>query len=115
MLRSTRKSVSTKPATLTKSASHPEMSWSSSSEHAPSQSMKLQALKSPSAFSNRIKKKELVNLASQLAIMTKSGVDLATALQSLVRQCSHPTLKPILTDIHENVLGGKRVSESLAQ
>lgn len=81
---------------------------------APAQGVQ-RTIKAVPAFSKRVSKKELVNMTSQLAIMTKSGVDLASALQSLVRQCTHPTLKFVLLDVQENVLGGKRVSESLAQ
>lgn len=66
-------------------------------------------------FAKRVGPKELANLTSQLAIMTKSGVDLASALKSLSRQCTHSTLKTVLTDVHENVLSGNSLSESLAQ
>jgi len=61
----------------------------------------------------RVPKRELVNLTSQLAIMIRSGVDVAGALQSLARQCRRPGLKDILEQIHEDVMGGKAFSESL--
>src|SRR5262245_1578590 len=71
--------------------------------------------KSVSTFAKRVSKKELANLTSQMAIMTKSGVDVASAIQSLVRQSKHPTLKTILEEVHENVLGGNSFSDSLGQ
>ena len=66
-------------------------------------------------FSKPVRAKELANLTSQLAIMAKSGVDVASALQSLSRQCTHPTLKTVLLNIHENVLSGNSLSDSLLQ
>lgn len=66
-------------------------------------------------FGKKVRAKELANLTAQLAIMSKSGVDIASALQSLARQCTHPTLKTVLQDVHENVLSGNALSESLAQ
>ena len=94
----------------TKGGSNVEAQWDS-----PSNPSTPRFTKTISPFAKRVGRKELVNLTSQLAIMTKSGVDLSSALQSLVRQCVHPTLKMVLVDVNENVLGGKRVSESLAQ
>ncbi|MCA9142306.1 MAG: type II secretion system F family protein [Planctomycetaceae bacterium] len=66
-------------------------------------------------FGPKVKTAELVDMTSQMAIMTRAGVDIASALESLVRQCSSPVLKTILEDVHENVLGGKSVSESMSQ
>jgi type II secretory pathway component PulF len=72
-------------------------------------------LKKIPRFSKPVRGKELANLTSQLAIMAKSGVDVASALQSLSRQCTHPTLKSVLFDVHENVLAGNSLSDSLLQ
>jgi type II secretory pathway component PulF len=105
-----RKNVPLKSAAL-KSSAKRESAWDSISNEALTKSR----TKSVKTFAKRIGKKELVNLTSQLAIMSKSGVDIASALQSMVRQCTHPTLKTILEDVHDNVLGGNAVSESLAQ
>ena len=66
-------------------------------------------------FGKPVRGKELSNLTVQLAIMSKSGVDIASALQSLSRQCTHPTLKTVLLDVHETVLSGNSLSESLGQ
>lgn len=63
----------------------------------------------------RITKRELVNMTSQMAIMLRAGVDMASALESLARQCQSPSLQVVLNEVHENVLGGSSVSESMSQ
>ncbi|MDA1054757.1 MAG: type II secretion system F family protein [Planctomycetota bacterium] len=63
----------------------------------------------------KVKRVELVDMTSQMAIMTRAGVDIASALESLVRQCTSPPLRSILEEVHESVLGGKSVSEAMAQ
>ncbi len=68
-----------------------------------------------SMFAAKVNQAELVDMTSQLAIMTKAGVDVASALESLVRQCASPLLREILEEVHESVLGGTPVSESMAQ
>jgi type II secretory pathway component PulF len=106
-----RKSATAKPSPALKSAPKRDSYWDSATEANKSN----RKPKNIASFSKRVGKKELVNLTSQMAIMAKSGVDVASALQSIVRQCAHPTLKMVLEDVHENVLGGNSVSESLAQ
>ena len=63
----------------------------------------------------KIRKKEIANFTAQLAIMTRSGVDLATALESLVRQCHHPALVAVLEDVHALVVGGKPFSQAIRE
>src|SRR5688572_18391614 len=63
----------------------------------------------------RVKRAELVNMTSQLAIMMRAGVDMASALESLIRQCTSPALQPILEEVHASVLDGNSVSESMAK
>jgi type II secretory pathway component PulF len=67
------------------------------------------------AARGKIKRAELVDLTSQLAIMLRSGVDLTTALQSLARQCRRPALASVVDDVHEAVLGGTTFSQALEQ
>ncbi|MHC4403477.1 MAG: type II secretion system F family protein [Planctomycetota bacterium] len=62
----------------------------------------------------RVSKRDLMTLTSRLAIMSRSGVDLATALDNVCRQCSNPTLKSALKKIHGDVLSGKSISKALA-
>ena len=40
-----------------------------------------------------LSKRDLLSVTTQLAIMTRSGVDLASAFNSLSQQCSNPTLR----------------------
>ena len=54
-------------------------------------------------------------MTAQLAIMTKSGVDLASALTSLATQCERPYLADVLADVNELVMSGNTLSESLKQ
>lgn len=68
-----------------------------------------------SMFGPKVKRAELVDMTSQLAIMTRAGVDVASALESLVRQCTSPVLREILEEVHDAVLGGKSISESMSQ
>ena len=62
---------------------------------------------------NSIPKEALAEVTSQLAIMTRSGVDVATALGSLARQCQRPALAEVLTEVHESVLAGSPLSHAL--
>jgi type II secretory pathway component PulF len=60
-----------------------------------------------------LSKRDLLSVTTQLAIMTRSGVDLASAFQSLSQQCSNPTLRNILGQIHKDVTGGKSISDAM--
>ena len=62
----------------------------------------------------RVPKQELLTFTTQLSIMTRARMDLASALQSLSQQCRQPNLRAILQDVYESVTRGKRVSEALA-
>ena len=61
----------------------------------------------------RIPKAEIVHMTSQLAIMVRSGVDLVSALESLVRQASSAEAREVLEAIHEDVVTGKPFSIAL--
>lgn len=61
----------------------------------------------------RIKKRELLSLTTQLAIMTQSGIDLAGALNTLRNQSKSKAIQQTLREIHNDVTGGKSVSEAL--
>jgi type II secretory pathway component PulF len=45
--------------------------------------------------------------------MSRSGVDVATALESLVRQCRQPALAAVLGDVHDLVMNGKPFSQAV--
>jgi type II secretory pathway component PulF len=60
-----------------------------------------------------LSKRDLLSVTTQLAIMTRSGVDLASSFHSLSQQCSNPTLRSILGQIHKDVTGGKSISDAM--
>ncbi len=61
----------------------------------------------------RISKRELITFTSQLAIMCRSGVDLASALENILQQCPAGRLKQTLRQVQADVLAGKSVSAAL--
>ncbi|MEM7455371.1 MAG: type II secretion system F family protein [Planctomycetota bacterium] len=61
----------------------------------------------------RIKRQELYNLTSQLAIMTRSGVDVSSAIKSMARQTKLPAVKQMLTTLHEELIDGRSFSSAL--
>lgn len=60
-----------------------------------------------------VPQQDIAEFTSQLAIMSQSGVDIATALGSLARQCQRPALAKVLFEVHESVLSGSTFSEAL--
>lgn len=62
---------------------------------------------------SRVGKRDLMALTSQLAIMARSGVDLATALGDVSRECQNPKLRVALEQIHEDVLSGRSITSAL--
>ncbi len=63
---------------------------------------------------SKISKRDLLALTSQLAIMTRAGLPLATALNDLSRQSSNPALKRALEQIHGDVLSGKPIATAVS-
>jgi type IV pilus assembly protein PilC len=61
----------------------------------------------------RISKRDLAGLTSQLAIMLRSGKDVAGALESLARQSRRPAMGEVLQNIYQDVLEGKSFSQAL--
>jgi type II secretory pathway component PulF len=60
-----------------------------------------------------LSKRDLLSVTTQLAIMTRSGVDLASAFNSLSQQCANPTMRSILAQVHKDVTGGKSISDAM--
>ena len=58
-------------------------------------------------------KRDLLSVTTQLAIMTRSGVDLASAFHSLSQQCSNVNLRNILAQVHRDVTGGRSISDAM--
>ena len=60
-----------------------------------------------------MRRRDLLAVTTQLAIMTKSGVDLASAFESLSLQSSNERVRSVLAQVHKDVTGGKCVSEAM--
>jgi type II secretory pathway component PulF len=60
-----------------------------------------------------LSKRDLLSVTTQLAIMTRSGIDLASAFNSLSQQCSNATLRNVLAQVHRDVTGGKSISDAM--
>lgn len=71
--------------------------------------------KAPRARRGKVSSLDVANLTAQLAIMVHSGVDIASALESVARQCKRPMLGEVLREIHESVIGGSVFSDALRQ
>jgi type II secretory pathway component PulF len=69
----------------------------------------------PSAIHGKVNRKDLIAMTSQLAIMIRSGVDVTSALQSLVRQQKSPVFRAILAEVHDTVLAGTSLSDALSR
>lgn len=63
----------------------------------------------------KIRQQDIADITAQLAIMTRSGVDIASALASLSRQCRRATLAIVLKQTHEDITAGVPFSEALAR
>lgn len=63
----------------------------------------------------RVPKRDLLFVTMQLAIMSRTGVDLATALDSLARQSRSQVLRDVLSQVHADVSGGAAVAEALGR
>ena len=61
----------------------------------------------------RVTKSQLADFLAQLSIMSRSGVDLASAIHSLATQCEQPHLAVILREVNEAVVSGHTLSEAL--
>ena len=62
----------------------------------------------------RVSKRDLLTFTTQLAVMSRAGMDLAGSIQSTAKQCPNPTLKASLEKVHAAVSSGVKVSAALA-
>ncbi|MGI9456739.1 MAG: type II secretion system F family protein [Aeoliella sp.] len=67
----------------------------------------------PRSRKGRVSAQDLANLTAQMAIMVRSGVDVASALHSLAKQCRRPALASVLQETHDAVIGGRSFSDAL--
>ena len=63
----------------------------------------------------RIGQSDIIYLASQLAVMVDTGINLSTALRSIAEQETNPALKTVLLDLHSRVEGGEDFSSAVAR
>jgi type IV pilus assembly protein PilC len=68
-----------------------------------------------SLFPRRVKRAELINVTTQLALMVDTGITLSAALESIAGQEENPTLKELLLELKNNVEAGEDFSTSLAR
>ena len=64
---------------------------------------------------SRVTRTDLLTITSQLAIMCRSGVDLADAVRSIGEQCKKPVLKEALQEVYNDISDGKSVSDAMAR
>ena len=69
----------------------------------------------PSLFAKRVTHSDIVEFASQMAVMVDAGVPLSSALEGLAAQSDNPTLKMMLENVQQGVQGGEDLSTSLAR
>jgi type IV pilus assembly protein PilC len=66
-------------------------------------------------FKKRVKRKEIVILVRQLAVMISANLTLVQALRIIVQQVDNSTLKQVMTDVATEVEGGVKFSDALAK
>ena len=68
-----------------------------------------------SGFSSRISRSEVENFTRELSSLLAAGVSLSKALQILSRETSRQSTKKLWTAIHDHVVGGMSLADSLGQ
>jgi type II secretory pathway component PulF len=63
----------------------------------------------------KVSKTQLLMVTSQLAIMTRSGIDLADAIKNTAAQCSNPAVKDVMSAVYDDVTAGSSVSQALSK
>ena len=61
----------------------------------------------------RLNRRDLLSVTTQLAIMSRSGVDLASASNRWPGNAEHPYLRSVLMQVHRDVTGGKSISDAM--
>lgn len=69
----------------------------------------------PSLFAKKISRRDIVEFASQLAVMVDAGVPISNALEGLVGQTDNPSMQAMLTALQESVQSGEDLSNALAK
>lgn len=69
----------------------------------------------PGLFPRRVKKREILDLTTQLSLMLDTGITLSHAVEGIAVQCENPTLRKILLELKTVVQGGDSFSAGLAK
>ncbi|MFB3891517.1 MAG: type II secretion system F family protein [Phycisphaerae bacterium] len=69
----------------------------------------------PGLILGRVKRDEVIFMATQLAVMVDTGVQLSEALDSIAQQAESEAMKAIMRDISDMVKGGSEFSAALAK
>ncbi len=72
-------------------------------------------LTNPLSFFRRVKIKQQVVFARQLAVMIGANVPIVRALKILVRQTENPNFKMVISDILDEVDGGAKLSAAMSR
>jgi type IV pilus assembly protein PilC len=63
--------------------------------------------------SKRMRRDDVIYVATQLAVMVDTGVPLPEALDAIAQQSDHPGVRAVVGDLSESVKGGATFSEAL--
>lgn len=69
----------------------------------------------PGLFPRRVKKREILDLTTQLSLMLDTGITLSHALEGIAAQCENPTLRKTLNEVKSVVQGGDSFSAGLSK
>jgi type IV pilus assembly protein PilC len=69
----------------------------------------------PGLFPRRVKKREILDLTTQLSLMLDTGITLSHALEGIAVQCENPTLRKTLNEVKSVVQGGDSFSAGLSK
>ncbi len=73
------------------------------------------AKRRPSLFDKPIKQRDIVEFASQLAVMVDAGVPLSSSLEGLAGQTDNPSMKEMINKLQDGVQAGEDLSTALAK
>lgn len=63
----------------------------------------------------QVRKSEILNFTTQLAVMMGTGISLSNSLEAIIEQCPNPVLVKALRDIKESIQSGTDLSSSLGR
>ncbi|MBC7816500.1 MAG: type II secretion system F family protein [Planctomycetaceae bacterium] len=73
------------------------------------------AKQGPSIFAKPVTRRDIVEFASQLAVMVDAGVPISSALEGLAGQTDNPSMKTLTNRLQESVQAGEDLSIALSK